>query len=321
MPLPLLWPPAQIEPAPARRPPKFLTRELAEHQLFSAFDDERPLPLLKVAPKDRAALQWLRNAAEQSLPKNPFPKGSAPFKEAESLLKVLAAEPGTWSTQIGKLSLTMTGSHLALWRWGRLQVRAGHMNKALRQDWEDRLLLAEMAGIRGLALRHALCWALSEGDEARFMALKGEYGHEVPDLFSGIQKLLGWIGGTSPTFRLWKFPEFAYADLRMDQLEATRIWICPAEKELARFHPGTAWIIPSQAGRTPGRATQLSAPDKAEALELLPRIESAALKPWLAPQRQEWEEAGLLFFPILIELDADKRVKSIRMGDAAPPLP
>jgi hypothetical protein len=321
MPLPLLWPPTQSQAAPTPHPPKVLPRDLAEHRLFEAFDEDAPLPLLKVAPRDRAALQWLRNAIEQARPKNPFPKGSLAFREAEKLVKLLAAEPGTWSARIGALSPTMAGSHMALWRWGRLQVRSGRMAKPLRQEWEDRLLLAEMPGIRGLALRHALCWALAEGDEARFSSLKAGYSQEVPSLFSGVQKLYGWIGGTSPTFRLWKFPDLTYSDLRMDQLDATRIWICPAETDLPRLEPRTAWIIPAKAGRTHGKDTHPSKPDTAEALALAPRLKSEGLAPWLAPQRQEWEEAGLLFFPILIELDPEKRVRRIQMGDAAPPRP
>lgn len=321
MPLPLLWPVACTQVKAPASPPKILSRAEAETQLVDAYDDEVPLPAVPVAPRDRSPLQWLRNAIEEPLPHNPFPKGTPSYREAEALRKLMGSPANAWRAQLEQLTLKLTGSRMALWRWGRLQVRAGLMDQATRWEWEDRLLWGGLPRLRGLAQRHALCWALAEGDEGRFAALKQRHAADTIATFSGFQRLFGWLGGTTPPFRLWKFPTLTYEDLRLDQVGGTRLWVCPPETELPSLPPGTAWIIPAQTGNTHRDAAQLSPVDLAEATALAPRLQAAKLDAWLAPQRQEWEQAGLAFFPILIELDAARRVTRIRMGDAAPGKP
>lgn len=317
----LLWPAALAQPAPTLKAEKPLPRAEAESRLLEAFDEGNPIPPLRVAPKDRQSLLWLRQAAEGTARKNPFPKGSKAHGEAQALLDLLQATPETWEARLKRLPLALTGSHLALWQWGKTQVKSGRMGPALRVIWEDRLLHGEAPTLKGLALRHSLCWALSDLDESRFATLKARHGAEGGAIFPEFQGLFGWIGGSSKVFRFWKLPQLLYADLRLDQLGGARVWICPDDKDLPQIPPGTAWIVPSMEGLTGATDPSLSPRDQAEAEALSSRLQAAHLQAWFAPQRRDWEAAGLAYFPILIELDEAHRITKIRMGDAAPTAP
>lgn len=321
MPLPLLWPPALAQPAAPRQQPKPLTRAQAEFKILEAYDDGLPIPVFQVGAKNRLGIAWLRAAAGEDPPTNPFPRGGGPFKEVEAALGFSNADPASWERRIQKQPLTLTGTQLAFWRWGRTQTRSGRLSPTLRAAWEDRLLQGGAPILRGLALRHALCWALAEGDDARFAILKDRHGKELQATFSAFQGLFAWVGGTTPRFRLWKLPDLTYEDQRLDQLGARRLWITPFEKELPSVPQGTLWIAPSARGETgPGEAI-LSATDRQEAETLAAQLKASFRQAWYAPQRTTWESAGLAYFPILIEFNDAHEVTSIRMGDAAPERP
>lgn len=321
MPLPLLWPAAIVQTPLAPKNQKPLPRAEAEFRLLEAFDEGLPLPMVKVAPGDRPALLWLRQAAQEPIPKNPFPKGSKPFKEVQALLNLVHSTPERWDARLEQQSLALTGTQLVVWKWGRSQVQAGRMTPSQRRAWEDRLLPSQSPILKGYALRHALCWALSEGDEERFRVLKGLYADQAQGTFSAFQNLFGWLGGTTSRFRLWKLPSLTYEDLRLDEVKGARLWIGPADAVLPAIPDGTDWIIPTREGRTGAGEASLSLSDLSEGKALAARLKDTRFRTWLAPQRQAWEASGLAFFPILIEFDETHRIRRIRMGDAAPATP
>ena len=318
MPLPPLQsPPAIAVPAPSGQE--------AEGALLEAYDWGRPLPKGS-GLKGPAALeyQWLRASAAfdpaRDLPANPFATG-ARRQEAEALRHLLKAPRARLAQALKALSLKESGTALALWRWGQVQVRSGTFDAGLRRAWEDRLLHKGPALTRGYALRHALCWALAEQDEARFATLRSTAGDGAAD-FQGMQRLFGLLGGPSPLLRLWALPGLTYRDLPLDQLGGSRLWICPVEDDrLPVLPPGTRWIIPSAAGELGEREANLPETILAEAKVLAARLESADRTASFAPSRQAFEQLGLVWFPILIELDDKGNLRSVRMGDAAPQKP
>ena len=311
-------PPAIVSPAP--------TGQEAEGALLEAYDWGRTLP---PAPKLKglAALeyQWLRTAATfdpvQGLPASPFVTGRG-WREADALRHLLKAPKDQIGSALKTLPIHESGTALALWRWGQIQVRQGRFDAALRRSWEDRLLGAGPALTRGYALRHALCWALGEQDEVRFSGIRSVADSTSEDILKGFQRLFGLLGGPSPVLRLWALPELEYHDLRLDQLGGTRTWICPVEDNpLPEIPAGTSWIIPSASGRLDERDASLSEPLLNEGRALADRLQPAGRSAFFAPSRAAFEYLGLVWFPILIELDGKGNIKAIRMGDAAPEKP
>ncbi len=315
-------PPPQSPPAIAVPAP---SGQEAEGALLEAYDWGRPLPKGS-GLKGPVALEyrWLQASATfdpaRDLPANPFATG-ARRQEAEALRHLLRAPRERLMQALKALPLKESGTALALWRWGQAQVRSGTLDAGLRRTWEDRLLRKGPALTRGYALRHALCWALAEQDEARFAALRNTAGDGAAD-FSGMQRLFGLLGGPSPLFRLWALPGLSYRDLSLDQLGGSRLWICPMEDD--RFPvlpPGTRWIIPSAAGELDEREASLPETIRSEANAIAARLEFAKRTASFAPSRQAFEHLGLVWFPILIELDDKGNIQSVRMGDAAPQKP
>jgi hypothetical protein len=318
MPTPAMQtPPAIVTPSPSRQE--------AESALLEAFDWGRSLP---PAPKLKgmAALedQWLRAAATfdpaHDLPVNPFAGGQR-RREAEALRRLLKTPKDQIASGLKALPMHESGTALALWRWGQVQVRTGFFDAGLRRIWEDHLLRTGPALTRGYALRHALCWALAEQDEARFSSIRSAVGDGSTDT-QGFQRLLGLLGGPSPVLRLWALPGLDYRDLRLDELGGSRVWICPVEDgPLPEIPAGTSWIIPSASGGLDEREASLPESLLSEGKSLAARLQPAGRSASFAPSQAAFERLGLVWFPILIELDAKGAIRSVRMGDAAPAKP
>jgi hypothetical protein len=84
---------------------------------------------------------------------------------------------------------------------------------------------------------------------------------------------------------------------------------------------GTSWIIPSTSGGLDERDASLSEPLMEEGRALANRVQLAGQAAFFAPSRGAFESLGLVWFPILIELDGKGDIRAIRMGDAAPDRP
>jgi hypothetical protein len=311
-------PPAIVEAAP--------TAQEAENALLEAFDLGGPLPDAP-ALTGAAALpyQWLRAAASfdpaQALPESPFATGPE-RQEAEALRRLLQLPKARLRGALKLLPLRESGTALALWRWGQLKVRAGAFDAPTRRLWEDRLLGAGPALIRGYALRHALCWALAERNLARFSTVKAKAGEDGGEIMTGFQRLFGLLGGPSPELRFWTLPGLDYRDLRLDALGARRVWIRPAENgPLPELPTGTAWIIPSPSGSLDERAASLSGASLNEGEALASRFRLDGRSAFFAPSGAAFAQLGLVWFPVLLQLDAKGNLRSIRMGDAAPENP
>jgi hypothetical protein len=319
MPLPPQQPPpAIVSPAPSEPD--------AESALLEAYDWGRPLP---AAPKLKGPrgleYQWLRAAAtfdpDHGLPANPFATGRK-RSEAEALQHLFRGPADRTGAALRALPLHESGTALALWRWGQLQVRKGRFDPTLRRAWEDRLLGAGPALTRGYALRHALCWALAEGDEARLSSIRSAAGATSEETLKGFQRLFGLLGGPAPVLRLWTLPGLDYRDLRLDQMGGLRTWICPLENgPLPELPTGTSWIIPSASASLGERDASLSEPLLKEGQALAERLQAAGRFAFFAPSQTAFESLGLAWFPILIELDGKGDIRTIRMGDAAPRRP
>ncbi|WP_243304253.1 hypothetical protein [Geothrix oryzisoli] len=307
-------PPAEVRPAPP-------TAAELQDRLLEAYDWGRPLPK---APKGPGALayRWLQAAAtfdpQAAPPANPFPTGAA-HREAEALRALLKAPRARLAARLAALPLHQAGTALALWRWGQVQVREGHFTPAIRRAWEDRLLAGGPGLTRGYALRHALCWALAEQDEARFASLKGRADEAAEPVISRFQRLFGLLGGPSPILRLWTLPDLEYQDLRLDQLGAARVWILPAEEgPLPDLPADVAWIIPSLDAGFDDRNASIPTGLRIEAETLAARFRAAGRTARFVPSRAAFESLGMAWFPILVDLDARGNIQALRMGDAAP---
>ncbi len=310
-------PPTIVSPAP--------TSQDAESALLEAYDWGRPLPPApKLKGMEAVEYQWLRAAATfdpQGLPASPFATGRG-RREAEALRHLLKAPKDQIGSALKALPIRESGTALALWRWGQVQVRNGYFDAKLREFWEDRLLGTGPVLTRGYALRHALCWALAEQDEARFSSLRFVANATSEDILKGVQRLFGLLGGPSPVLRLWALPALEYGDLRLDQLGGSRTWICPLEdRPLPEIPTGTSWIIPSASGGLDERDAILSGLLMNEGQALADRLRRAGRTAFFAPSRAAFENLGLTWFPILIELDSKGAIRAIRMGDAAPEKP
>jgi len=310
--VPLTMPPFQAPPAAVATQPRAVTLAEAERALFAALDVEAPLPQPVQLAAGARAYAWLRAAAQWkagvAVPANPFPEGSKEAREAGAIQAFLASGEGA-----ARLPLQLSGSRLLLWKWMRNRDRTAPLPKAGRKAIEDRLLEGGPDMLQGWALRHALCFAVAERDDARFAELKASKGADAPDTLAGIQSLLGLLGGPSPSFRLWRLPGLAYQDAGLGDLGARRVWICPPGFPVPE---GAAWIIPSATGNQNGREAVLDPGMETEAKALAAELKGRPA--WFAASRTEWESAGLGWFPILIELDKDGNLASVRMGDAAP---
>ena len=318
--------PPSLQPPPAVIVPAAPGPLEAEHALFEAFDWGRPLPPMPRL-KGPAALdyRWLRAAATfdtgRGLPANPYATGSG-RREAEAFRRLTALPQAQLEAALKALPLRQPGTALALWRWGQLRVRSGSFPSALRRIWEDRLLTAGPALTRGYALRHALCWALAEQDEARLAEVRSRTGPGSGDTLKGFQRLFGLLGGPSPELRLWTLPGLEYQDLRLDQLGSGQIWFCPPEDgPLPDLPAGIAWIIPSLSGNLDEREASLTGAPLTEGQALATRLRDAKRAAHFAPSRKAFEQLGLAWFPILIEVDDKGNLRAIRMGDAAPGRP
>jgi hypothetical protein len=307
-------PPAEVRPAPP-------TAAELQDRLLEAYDWGRPLPAAPEGP-GAAAHRWLQAAAtfdpHQERPADPFPAGAA-HREAEALRALLKASPAQVTSRLAALPLRQPGTALALWRWGQVQVREGRFSPALRRVWEDRLLAKGPGLTRGYALRHALCWAVAEQDEARFAALKARADEAAEPVLSRFQRLFGLLGGPSPVLRLWNLPGQDYQDLRLDELGARRLWILPAEDgALPDLPADVAWIIPSLNAGSDDRSASLPQGLAAEVQALSVRLQAAGRTARFVPSRAAFEALGMAWFPILIELDGQGNLRTVRMGDAAP---
>ena len=313
-------PPALVAPAPSGYAE-------AETALLEALDwgwDQPADPKLK----GPAALdyRWLQAAAsfdpDHGLPASPYAGGAA-AREAQALRSLLQAPPEQVPERLKTLTQRRGGTSLALWRWGQRRVRDGAFPPPLRRAWEDRLLAARHGILRGFALRHALCWALAEQDEARLAAIRVRAGQDAAETIQGFQRLFGLLGGPSPDLRLWSLPGLSYRDAPLDQLGASRIWIYPAADgdSLPVLPAGTAWIIPSPSGNQDEREASLTGTTLTEGQALAERLRAAGRTAHFAPSRRAFEHLGLVWFPILIELDDRGYLRSIRMGDAGPRQP
>lgn len=310
--MPLMMPPFQAPPAAVATLPKPPSLAEAETAVFVALDMDAPLPRPVHLATGARAYAWLRTAAQwkagEPFPADPFAKGSKEAQEIEALRPFLASGEGA-----AKLPLHLSGSRLLLWKWMRNRDRTAPLPKEERKVIEDRLLEGGPDMLQGWALRHALCFAVAEQDDARFAELKASKGADSPDTFAGIQSLLGLLGGPSPLFRLWKLPGLAYQDAGLGDLGARRVWICPPGFSVPE---GAAWIIPSATGNQNGREAELDPGMEAEAKARVKELKGR--RAWFAASRTEWEAVGLSWFPILIELDKSGNLVSVRMGDAAP---
>jgi hypothetical protein len=311
-------------PQDAPRPPqKAFTLEAACARVLDAFDLGDPLEAeVPVAPKDRPSYRWMRacaSAPEGKAPRNPFSPKSGAFKEAEALRAFLALPKAEAMAKLPSLSTEEWGTHLALWRWGKALSRQGAFTKAERQAFEDRLLASSGPDLtQGYALRHALCFALAEKDEARLGALRTRVPEGQEPLYKGFQAAYGLLGLPMPGLRLWTLPGRQAQDLVLGK-EGADVWMCPAEPgPLPGLPPGTQWVIPAQAGDQNPLEPQLHPGAEVEAKALEARLSAAGRQAYFAASRSPFEKLGLVHFPILLRFDAKGQLSDIRMGDAAP---
>lgn len=319
MPLPTLQaPPAMVSPAPDAKE--------AEAALLEAFDyDQAPPPDPKLKGAPALAYRWLHAAAtfdpSQGTPSHPFASGQD-RKEAEALLHLMKASKEQLGVELKALPLRTSGTALALWRWGQVQVRRGTFDGPLRQLWEDRLLTSGPNLTRGYALRHALCWALADKNDARLASVRSKVGSTSEETLKGFQMLFGLLGNPSPSLRLWSLPGLEYHDLRLDQLGANRVWVHSMDQSpLPELPSSTVWIIPSGSGGLDERDASLPEALAAEAQALAERLKSSGRVAQFAPSQSDFGRLGLNWFPILIDLNGKGEIQSIRMGDAAPTAP
>lgn len=287
--------------------------EDATAQILEAHDADRsPLPRPLVKAKDRASLDWLREALGESRPRNPFLRGSRFHKEAESVRALL--EAGSDFPKFNSLKPMLAGSHAALWRWGQTHAREGAFPIPQRHAWEDVLLRKGGPGmIRGWALRHALSFALAEGDETRLLALKTKFGDELPNVFPPFQRAFSLLGGPAPRFYLWSLPDLQPLDLSFSRM-GSRVFISPLELPAP---PDSAWIIPAPTTDLPTNLSTLEGASLTEAKRLSEQIRAMGREAYLAPSRSPLEALALVYFPIDIRMDGAGKILSIRMGDAA----
>lgn len=288
-------------------------------EVWDAREGDEAIPVPLVARKDQPSLRWLAAAANLGLPGNPFPKGGQAWREAEHLRRLLQSPPERWEAALRDLPLTLSGTYLALWRWGQPRVRDGRLGGPLRRRWEDRLLGGQGPEVvRATALRHALCFALDEADDARFVQLKDRLEEGFPELFPKFQNAFSLLGSPGPVVHLWRLPGLESVDLSLGGLGGTRVVMMADPGEgLPELPPGTVWVVPTRDGSQPVGSSYLEGASLEEAQYLAPRLEAARRRAYLAPVRSVFEPYALMYFPLAIELDALGTILHIRMGDAA----
>jgi hypothetical protein len=311
--------PAQIQ-APAGAPVPLaaaLAKLLDEYDLKG---DGRPLTPVQVAPAERPSYRWLLETLTRDLPENPFPKGSPAHAEAESLRSLMQGGTEVLGNRLANQGLAETGTQLGFWRWGRRQVRAGRLAGTARRAWEDALLSVQVPTLAtSYALRHALSFALAEGDLVRFTALKAAHAADASDLLLDYQRLFGLIGSPGPKLHLWALPDLKPMEIHLKDLGKERVWITPVDPDNLALPPaGVAWIIPSRTGELAEAAPSLDDASRREAEAL---VRKGCAGAWFAPSRADFEAYGLTVFPVLILTDFRGFITAIRMGEAAPPQP
>jgi len=308
----LLNPPAMQIPEPAPQ-----TLEALENQMLEAFDFgfEARLPSL---PPDRnldtAKLTWLHGAAYLSMPVSVFPNGSLEHGEAVRIIDFLKAKVPPTVASLNSLNMRLTGSHLALWRYGQAAIRDGTWNQNIRIHWENILMDKSVHPlIRGLALRHALCWALAEKDDVRLANLKNSsVGAEMPSLFPLFQKAFASLGGSLSPLRLWTS---SFNPVENYEAHAHRIWLCP-DPDFSPPEKTMDWIVPLLEGSLVGsRENPLWRPG---AERLLKEDGFGDYNVMVAPFKKDLELLGIALFPALVELDSGGKITGIKMGDACP---
>ena len=289
--------------------------EALEFRILEAFDHEA-FTVLPELPADRASdmakLRWLHSAASLDEPVPTFDDGTAEQAEAVALLGFIRSGSSQTGDDFGKLDLRLSGSQLALWRFGRVKIRSGAWGKQARLNWEDLLLKsATHPVIRGLAFRHALCWALADNDESRFAELKhSSLGDDMPDIATLFQKAFAALGETFGPLRLWT-PAFEV--VAENPFLEGRVWVCPAP-DLPPPNDTVPWVVPLLSVLPGKDLDQVQIRAGAERM-----VESGVFEGYevyFAPQNSDLEMLGIALFPTLIELDGHGSVVSIKMGDA-----
>jgi hypothetical protein len=268
----------------------------------------------RIAPASAKSLDWLLGSTAEGTVRNPFPPGHPSFREAAALLATLKQSEKLPAA----VSLREPGSQLAYWKWGAGLSRRNGWPAPTRRAWEDQLLAPSIQPlIREYALRHALCFALAEADEARFTSLKAAHGGEAADLFKPFQAALALLGAPAPPLRLWSLPDLAPVDVPLSGGNLRRLWVCQAPEGLLPALPAdTLWVIPTREGQAPNDVDTLDEGTRREANALAARLPPGN-PPFLAASRGALERVGLVFFPALVDLEATGRVSRILMGDAA----
>lgn len=304
---------AQAAPGASARRAK-LDLSTAEAILLEAWDEARSLPRLTVAKADRAQLTWLEKNLQGSVPVNPFQGGHRDFLEAEAMRAFLLK-----GGAVNGLSLRLTGSQAALWRWGAARARAGGWAVTERHAWEDRLTAPDMHFLfRESALRHALCFALAEQDEARFSELRERWGDQVNELFPSFQRAFALLGAPLPVLRIFGMPELSPLEESLgSRYRRLRIEGSPKEGTLPVLPKDQACLLPTRRGALPLDESELDAESFAEAQSLKARLPATPTGYFLAPCRASLETHALVLFPVLVDLDETGRVTRIQMGDAA----
>jgi hypothetical protein len=285
--------------------------------MLEAFDygvAVRPPQLPSNRASEQAKLMWLHSAAHLPSPVSTFQKNTPEKAEADELLEFLEAKEAPSEQSLVNLSLSLTGSQLALWHFGQTATRRGDWNSDIRRKWEDRLLEEKTHPmIRGFALRHALCWALAENDEVRLARLKGtRASQDMPEIFVVFQKAFSAIGGPLSVLRLWT------SDLVVSQsgIQAGgKAWVCP-DSGFPPCDKTSIWVIPLLEPQGIENTESLAWRDKAEKILELPIF--ADYKVSFAPYQRDLSLLGIAFFPALIHLDESGNVAKIQMGDACP---
>ena len=304
---------------PVMQIPEIDTRTLAslEYQMLEAFDYgfEARLPALpSERGMDMAKLRWLHAAAYSSLKISAFSDGSPEHSEAERVIKFLNAKELPTEASFSSLNMHLTGSQMALWRFGQAAVRNGSWGQNIRKQWEDLLLDQSIHPvIRGFALRHALCWALAENNEIRLAEIKNSSaGDDIPSLFSLFQKAFASLGGPLSPLRLWNS---SFSQIENTKPFAQKLWLCP-DPNFPPANKTTDWIVPLLEGSVVGNTENPSW--RANAEQLLKENGFSGYNVIVAPFKKDLDLLGIALFPALVELDNGGKIMSIKMGDACP---
>ena len=293
------------------------TLKTLEYQILEAFDYGAAIELPKL-PSDRAAdqavIQWLHSAVSLSIPISTFAADSLEQSEAAEIIRFLNTAAVPPVSAFNELSLRLSGSQLALWRFGQASARSGKWGASVRRSWENRLMDSSIHPmIRGFAVRHALCWALAENDEARLADLKNsKIGEDAPLIFSLFQKTFASLDNPLTALRLWTS---SFSEVSDAGALGAGLWICP-DPDMPPPSPVSVWIIPILG--SPLKEGADNSQWKTSAEQFLKTPVFSDYKVFFAPFQKDLDLLGIALFPVLIEQDSVGNVKSIRMGDACP---